>query len=299
MIKKNEKKILGVCPVCGKGKIMKYHGNYICTEHYTNADGHPRCSFSMPFNYRNGKIDDDVAMQLIDTGETDYIDMMTMKGNPYKAKIIAVPGKGIEIQPLKKELGVSCPRCGGRMLVTRQGYACENELKSEATCNVFVPNKIANRFIYENEAKDYLEGKGKILDGFQSNSKYPFSGFLHMDPEGHTSVVSKIGKCPNCGGDMLVGLRAFNCSNFKSGCTFNIFREYYGHSLTAKEVKELLEKGEVVINCTDTYGNIFSYRLTIDHESDNTVIKREKFLRNINYNQNTSENGSKKDKKCS
>lgn len=298
MIKKDEKKLIGSCPVCGRGNIIKYHGNYICTEHFTNADGHPRCTFSMPFNYRGSKLDDDIVKRLIETGETDFLEMESRNGNPYMAKIVIVKGKGIDIHPLKKELDVRCPKCGGRMFVTRQGYACENELKLNPTCDMFIGNKIANRFIYENETADFLKGKKVILDGFQSNAKIAFSGFLQRNDNGVTAIASKVGKCPSCGGDMLVGLRAFNCSNYKKGCTFNVYREYYGHALTADEIHKLLTDGNVDINCTDTYGNIFSYRLSIEKVGDKTVVKKVKFLNNM-INKKLEEDGKTEQRQSS
>lgn len=278
---KNEDKLIGKCPICGKGNILKHSGNYICTKHFTNASGNPRCSFSLPFNYRGANLTDDIIRELIEKGETDYIEMVSRSDNPYLAKLVAIPHKGVEVKPRKQHLGIRCPKCGGRMLVTRQGYACENQLKKEATCNVFISNKIANRFIYKYEVIEMLEGKQNIIDGFKNNAKVSFSGYLHLNEHGSVEVVSKVGKCPNCGGDILAGLRAFNCSCYNKGCDFNVFREYSGHALTGKEIAELLETGKVEIESIDTYGNIFYYRLSIGVKGDKKEIKKEKFLKPI------------------
>lgn len=278
--KREEKKLIGKCPVCGRGNIIRYHGNYICTEHFTNADGHRRCSFYIPSEFKGCDIKEETIRQLLERGESDLLEMKTNSNYPYLAKIVVVPEKGIEVHPLKKELGIRCPKCGGRILVTRQGYACENELKAEPTCSFFVGNKIGNRFIRENEVIDYLQGKSVILDGFQSNAGKPFSGALRMNEQGITYVDFKMGRCPNCGGEILVGHGAFNCSNYKGGkgCTFNIFREYSGHPMTADEVRELLSKGEVKIECTDTYGNKFVYKLLIVKSGGKASIKKVKLL---------------------
>lgn len=275
---KEEKKVLGNCPVCGRGNILKYHGSYICTEHFTNADGHQRCSFILNPIVKNCKLTDDIVKQLIDNGETEYMEMKANTLYPYLGKLVAIPGKGVEVHALKKELGVSCPKCGGRILVTRQGYACENELIKNPTCNFFVGNKLSNRFIHEEEVRDYIEGKEKILDGFMSNAKVPFSGYLRQNEEGGTDISVKVGKCPNCGGEIRVGYRAFNCSNYKKGCTFNIFREFSGHPMTVREARELLRKGEVNINCSDTYGNKFIYRLYIGSSEGKVSVRKEKIV---------------------
>lgn len=278
------KKIIGKCPMCGKGNIVRNNstGTYICTEHY--AQGRPRCAFSLPFNYRGAEITDDIVRELIEHGETGYIKMMARNGYPYFGRIIAVPGKRFDVIALKKELGIRCPKCGGRVLVTRQGFACENEIKAEPTCDLFVGNNIANRFICKNEVIDFLQGKTIILDGFQSNSKVSFSGFLHRNSDGLTSVVSKIGKCPVCGGDIHVGLHAFNCSNYKNGCEFSFQREYYGHTLTGEEAQKLLNEGQIEFDGTDTYGNIFTCRLSLVRENGKARIKKEKFLKDDDIN---------------
>ncbi len=59
-------------------------------------------------------------------------------------------------------------------------------------------------------------------------------------------MQSIIGKCPHCGGDIRVGNRAFNCSNFTnqtSKCEFSIWRNIGGHQLTLTEAQEICEKG--------------------------------------------------------
>lgn len=286
---KSEKKILGKCPVCGCGNILKYHGSYICTEHFTNADGHKRCSFILKPIVKNCKITDDTVMQLIDNGETEYMEMKANATYPYMGKIVVIPGKGLEVRALKKELGISCPKCGGKILITRQGYACENEMKKDATCNFFVGNRLSNRIIREEEVRDYIEGKEKILDGFTSKAKVMFSGYLKMNEKGGADISVEVGKCPNCGGEIRVGYRAFNCSNYKNGCNFNIFREFSGHPMTVKEARELLSKGEVKIDCSDTYANKFIYRLYIAQSEGKACVKKEKIVNKSILNNENNE----------
>jgi len=56
-------------------------------------------------------------------------------------------------------------------------------------------------------------------------------------------VVKKLdGKCPNCGGEISVGARSFDC---ESGCGFRFWREVAGRPLKPQEVEALLAKGTV------------------------------------------------------
>ena len=54
-----------------------------------------------------------------------------------------------------------------------------------------------------------------------------------------------IPRCPHCGGEVRVGTKAFNCSNYsnqEAPCSFAIWRNIGGHQLTLEEAKELCEK---------------------------------------------------------
>ena len=54
-----------------------------------------------------------------------------------------------------------------------------------------------------------------------------------------------IAKCPHCGGDIRVGSRAFNCSNYgnqEAPCIFSIWRNIGGHQVTLAEAKAICEK---------------------------------------------------------
>ena len=79
-------------------------------------------------------------------------------------------------------------------------------------------------------------------------------------------MQSVIGKCPHCGGDIRVGTRAFNCSNYsnqQAPCNFAIWRNIGGHQLSLTEAKEICEK-EITSNELEMYrddGTIYRKRL--------------------------------------
>ncbi|MFB7813141.1 DNA topoisomerase 3 [Paenibacillus chitinolyticus] len=55
-----------------------------------------------------------------------------------------------------------------------------------------------------------------------------------------------VGACPRpgCGGTIFMGKKGYGCSHYKTGCTFVIWKESFGRSLTDAQVKALLEKGK-------------------------------------------------------
>lgn len=271
------KEVLGKCPVCKTGNIIVHHGNFICTNHFINADGHPRCSFSLPYDYRGGNITRDIVRELIENGETGFLRMAAHNQSPYLCKLKVIPSSGIVPVYRKLLLNFRCPVCGGQMASTNRSYCCENMLKKESTCDYEVRHYLSSRFIRPHELADALNGGTQVIDGFRSKATN-FSGFLDMDENFRVTVNSRVGKCPSCGGDMLVGPTGFNCSNYKNGCTFKISREYDGHLLSVAEVRELLTQGEVCISGSDTYANIVSDRLVLARHGDSYTIKKNRFV---------------------
>lgn len=78
---------------------------------------------------------------------------------------------------------------------------------------------------------------------------------LHLEP---------VGKCPECGADVMETEKAFGCSAWRKGCKFTIWKNDYfiqslGKKVTYEMVKILLEHGKVGFHgCVSKKGNKFS-----------------------------------------
>lgn len=78
---------------------------------------------------------------------------------------------------------------------------------------------------------------------------------LHTEP---------VGKCPECGADVVETEKAFGCSAWRKGCTFTIWKNDYfiqslGKKVSYEMVKILLEHGKVGFHgCVSKKGNKFS-----------------------------------------
>ncbi|QAY66015.1 type IA DNA topoisomerase [Paenibacillus protaetiae] len=61
-----------------------------------------------------------------------------------------------------------------------------------------------------------------------------------------TAGPKRIAACPRqgCGGTIIEGKRGYGCSAFRTGCTFVIWKEQLGKSISAAMAKSLVEKGE-------------------------------------------------------
>lgn len=59
------------------------------------------------------------------------------------------------------------------------------------------------------------------------------------------SIREPLGRCPRpgCGGQIIEGRKGYGCANFKSGCSFVIWKEFAGKSISQAMLKSLLEQG--------------------------------------------------------
>ena len=103
-----------------------------------------------------------------------------------------------------------------------------------------------NRKMADAEVAVLLEKRRILLDGFASKEGKAFPTVLELADDGDILMQPVIGKCTHCGGEIRVGSRAFNCSNYTNQdapCSFAIWRNIGGHQLTLEEAGEICEKG--------------------------------------------------------
>lgn len=165
----------------------------------------------------------------------------------------------------KKIIGC-CPLCGGNVVKTCKGYRCEHNIGDQPTCVLNINGIIGNRKMSDNEIAELLKHRSILLDGFVTKEGKSFPTVLELADDGAINMQPIIGKCPHCGGDIRVGSRAFNCSNYanqNAQCNFAIWRNIGGHQLTLTEAKEICEK-QITSSELEMYredGSIYRKRL--------------------------------------
>ena len=266
------KNVIGKCPVCG-GNVMETALGYCCDG--TTKEGR-RCQFVIHRQIHGVEITEEICTQLLTCGRTDVMEMKNKCGQPFQARFAIEHGK-VEVELESHYLKGRCPICGGRVKKTSRGFACENHVGHKASCSFYILGIICNRKITDEEVEAFLAGKALTLDGFSSNDGHLFSSTLHLNKQGSVSLESKITKCPVCGGDIHVGPRAYNCSNYKNpehSCHFNIWRNISGHVVTPEEVKQICEKGQTdnVLELFKDDGTVYYKRLGLNKEH-NQIIK--------------------------
>ena len=129
---------------------------------------------------------------------------------------------------------------------TCKGYRCENNIGDNPSCVLNINAILGNRKMADDEIAKLLANRSVLLDGFATKEGKTFPTVLELADDGNINMQSVIGKCPHCGGEIRVGNRAFNCSNYsnrEAPCSFAIWRNIGGHQVNLAEAKELCEKG--------------------------------------------------------
>lgn len=269
---KEENQSLGKCPVCGKGEIVSSDYGWHCN---SIAQRGKQCAFTLYRIMHGVEMTDELCRKLIKEGQTDVLTMKNKDGQSFRARFAIINGK-VDVLHDIHNLDGKCPLCGGTMVKTCKGYICKNGIGTKPTCGFFIPGIICNRKITEEEVEMFLSGKLGILDGFATNDWKMFSSTLIINHDGKVMLDSRIAKCPCCGGDIHVGLKAYNCSNYNNTehpCNFSIWRHIGGHTVTKKEVQQICEDGitHEVIEMYKEDGTAYYKRLALSPDKTKII----------------------------
>ena len=83
--------------------------------------------------------------------------------------------------------------------------------------------------------------------------------------EKKASGAEALGACPVCAGDVVVGQKAFGCSNWKNGCKFVVWKTIARKEITADVVQTLLadQVTAVLSGFTSKAGKPFDAKLRV------------------------------------
>jgi DNA topoisomerase-3 len=84
-----------------------------------------------------------------------------------------------------KEVVGKCPKCGGKVFDTEQGYLCEKSQLDARACKFKIGKEILQQAIDPVQAKKILaDGKSDLIEKFISKAGKPFPAYLVMDGKG-------------------------------------------------------------------------------------------------------------------
>ncbi|MDA8065801.1 MAG: topoisomerase C-terminal repeat-containing protein [Thermaerobacter sp.] len=180
-----------------------------------------------------------------------------------------------------------CPKCGEPVYfvpaIGKAGaYACDGGRE----CGFLIWPEVAHRKLPPKAVEELVvDGQtSKLLHGFRSHDGKEFAARLRLDPEQDNKVVfvfedpAPIGKCPECGADVVDKPKSYGCAHWKpenGGCGFAIWKDTAGHRVTEDEAKALLDGQEVgPVECRSKAGKSFRATLYIDPQDGHRVAMR-------------------------
>ncbi|RKM61021.1 DNA topoisomerase III [Butyrivibrio sp. CB08] len=251
------------CPACG-GEMTTTSFGYGCSNYFNDQ---VKCGFSVG-EIAGKRLSEEEVKQLITEGKTGVIEGFTSK-NKKKFKAILVLTKdengkhtiGFDFDGVPDEYieGIACPVCGGKMVRTGYGVACENRGKEENGC-YFNIGEVAGKKLDDETIRTLItNGTTDVIRGFKSKSKTSFDAklVLKRNEEGKTEVGFDFEGiepeyledvvCPDCGGRIIKLSAGICCENNKKddpeSCRFFIGKVAQ-KQLSEANVVQLLKEGK-------------------------------------------------------
>jgi DNA topoisomerase-3 len=180
--------------------------NYLCEK---NTGPDKTCTFRSGKIILQQTIEPAQITKLLATGKTDLLKNFISKKNNRKFEAFLVlkdgdtkfefaprekKGKGKDAAPSaplpkldftgQESLG-PCPKCGGRVFDTNQGYLCERSQADARPCKFKISREILQQPIEPAQVRKILaDQKSGLLDKFISKAGKPFPAYLVMDAKG-------------------------------------------------------------------------------------------------------------------
>ncbi|GAB5561314.1 MAG: DNA topoisomerase 3 [Synoicihabitans sp.] len=166
-----------------------------------------------------------------------------------------------------------CPCCHAPVIRGRTGYGCS---KWKTGCKFVLPGELWGLTITPVLAREILIHKQSLtphgikVDGVAHFAHLGFDKkgkptFADAKVEKGTAQSDALGDCPVCGGDVVVGKKAYGCSNWKNGCSFVVWKTIAQKEITPEIAKQLLTAGhtELLEGFTSKAGKLFEAKLKV------------------------------------
>lgn len=242
---------LGICPVCKKGQIIQGRENYYCN-HFVNIND--KCDFKIWKSYYSKEITPEIVKEIIAKGSTSiFYDLKTKNNVLFSAYFSLIDGVLTPKFP-RHYLSARCPLCGGRILITTSGYICANNFNvntdlTAQKCNLFIPSIISGAIIDDEMARQLLSGLYTAFFDFINPHTGTFLSRLNL-VNGKVVFDNFVCLCPKCGGNIITGKKAYNCTNRcnpEINCDFVVWNEINGKYIHPEEVIDLCQNKSTIV----------------------------------------------------
>ena len=142
-----------------------------------------------------------------------------------------------------------CPSCQAPVIRGRTGYGCS---KWKDGCKFVLPGVLWGLTVSPVLAREILIHKRSLTPQSIEVDGVAHFAFLRFDKKGQptydvaevakkaTDGDESLGACPVCAGDVVVGKKAYGCSNWRNGCRFVVWKVIAQKEITPDLVQQLL-----------------------------------------------------------
>lgn len=167
----------------------------------------------------------------------------------------------------------ACPKCSAPVIEGKRGYGCS---RWKEGCDFVLWKESLGATLDPGLAGELLDIGHTLKPVPVTLDGAPALAVLRMDKDGalqaekvKTAAAAggkgSLGACPLCGGDVVVGKKAYGCANWKQGCPFKIWKTIAQKNITRAVAKQLLKDGitDPIEGFTSKAGKPFTTRLKL------------------------------------
>jgi DNA topoisomerase-3 len=167
-----------------------------------------------------------------------------------------------------------CPQCGAPIIEGQRGYGCS---QWKDGCKFVLWKECLGTTLDAGRVRELLDIGHTLSPVPVVIDEQPVLAVLHLKKDGTLTPKpvktqaaganqKSLGTCPLCGGDIVIGQKAYGCSNWKQGCPFKIWKTIAKKNITQAIVKDLLTHGRTgtLEGFTSKAGKPFSTKLKLE-----------------------------------
>jgi len=243
---------IGPCPN-GDGEVRENRAGFGCSSWKSKSE--PGCGFTIWKRQSGFVVEREDVEKLLRDREVELLN------GPQPARLVLDEDNTTRIlapdgTPITERLTLGpCPNGDGEIRENRAGFGCTSwKSKTEPGCGFTVWKSQRGFTVTADNMREMLETGRAKLGGEKE-------AWIVLGEGGETSIVGDdgapltvaraprvtIATCPRCGGEIRENTRAYGCSSWKSkknpGCGFVIWKSTKGHTVSAEEAKDVIEKG--------------------------------------------------------
>lgn len=207
-------------------------------------------------------------LKQVERGEYDPAQFMSEVADYTREILQCTADKTIDLANLGP-----CPICNAPVMKGRTAYGCSDWKQG---CKFVLAAEVWGLTLSPQLAREILTHKRSLTPHPITVKKQKLFATLRLDKKGklHHDIAEvekkeaaqdALGTCPTCGGDIVVGAKAYGCSNWRNGCKFVIWKTIAQREIPTEVAQQLLDAGttEMLSGFKSKAGKDFEAKLKV------------------------------------